>query len=91
MEWYVVSGYSFEVTQPLSVEVYISSKGYIHRDLAARSVLLTSDMVAKIADFGLCYRPNEESCLPRKPTRLPVKWTAPEALAHDQFGTESDV
>lgn len=32
---------------------YLSSLGYIHRDVAARNVLVNSALVCKIADFGL--------------------------------------
>jgi len=32
---------------------FLSSKGILHIDLAARNILLTIDLVAKIGDFGL--------------------------------------
>ena len=46
------------------------------RDLAARNVLISDDNVAKVSDFGL----TREVVSEQKGTKLPVKWTAPEAL-----------
>lgn len=55
---------------------YLESRKVVHRDLAARNVLISEEGVAKVADFGLA---REESynvdC-----SKLPIKWTAPEAL-----------
>ena len=48
----------------------------MHRDLAARNVLIADDNVAKVSDFGL----TREVVSKQKGTKLPVKWTAPEAL-----------
>ena len=64
----------------------------VHRDLAARNVLLTTDMVCKIADFGLSrntggkdyYRRNANSA------PIPVRWMAPETLTHDVSTLSSD-
>jgi receptor tyrosine kinase len=36
--------------------VYLSSKKFVHRDLATRNCLIGSDMTVKIADFGLSQR-----------------------------------
>ncbi len=38
---------------------YIASKNLVHRDLAARNVLLASEDLAKISDFGMTRKMNE--------------------------------
>ena len=40
---------------------------------------------AKVADFGLAVTPTEEHQL--KGEKLPVKWTAPEALFEQRYTT----
>ncbi|XP_072245625.1 megakaryocyte-associated tyrosine-protein kinase [Leuresthes tenuis] len=66
---------------------YLESKKLIHRDLAARNVLVSDDSVAKVSDFGLTKVDSKES----DKAKLPVKWTAPEALKKEKFSTKSDV
>uniref|UniRef100_A0A7N8X244 Tyrosine-protein kinase n=1 Tax=Mastacembelus armatus TaxID=205130 RepID=A0A7N8X244_9TELE len=66
---------------------YLESKKLVHRDLAARNVLLSDDNVAKISDFGLTKVDSKAS----DNAKLPVKWTAPEALKKEKFSTKSDV
>ncbi|KAJ8278607.1 hypothetical protein COCON_G00056730 [Conger conger] len=66
---------------------YLESKRLVHRDLAARNVLLSSDCVAKISDFGLAKRDTQTA----DNAKLPIKWTAPEALRKGKFSTRSDV
>jgi len=56
--------------------VYLESRSFVHRDLAARNVLIADDNVAKVSDFGL----TREVLSKQEGTKLPVKWTAPEAL-----------
>ena len=48
----------------------------VFRDLAARNVLLAEDITAKVSDFGLA----REGLARTDSQKLPVKWTAPEAL-----------
>lgn len=55
---------------------YLESKKLVHRDLAARNVLISDDNVAKVSDFGLTKVDSKVS----DKAKLPVKWTAPEAL-----------
>lgn len=71
--------------------MFLSSKGYIHRDIAARNILLTSDFMAKIADFGLCRYSDDQLYTIYHDIQLPVKWLAPEAMETGQFTVLTDV
>ncbi|KAF6734842.1 Megakaryocyte-associated tyrosine-protein kinase [Oryzias melastigma] len=66
---------------------YLESKKLVHRDLAARNILVSDDNSAKVSDFGLTKVASKE----RDKTKLPIKWTAPEALTKEKFSTKSDV
>lgn len=55
---------------------YLETNNFVHRDLAARNVLVSEDNVAKVSDFGL----TKEVSSIQDTAKLPVKWTAPEAL-----------
>ncbi|XP_041086859.1 megakaryocyte-associated tyrosine-protein kinase-like isoform X2 [Polyodon spathula] len=67
---------------------YLESRKFVHRDLAARNILVSSDNVAKVSDFGLAKVEPKST----DNAKLPVKWTAPEALKKEQkFSTRSDV
>ncbi|KHJ41523.1 hypothetical protein D918_08375, partial [Trichuris suis] len=72
---------------------YLSDKGFIHRDLAARNVLVDAKTVCKIADFGLSRVPtdSDEQTYTTKGGKIPVRWTAPEAIAYRKFTSASDV
>ncbi|PAV80730.1 hypothetical protein WR25_03324 [Diploscapter pachys] len=69
---------------------YLSTKNIVHRDIAARNVLLTESMVAKIADFGLC-RLVDQALYTSKGGRLPIKWMALESLKYYEYTLQSDV
>ncbi|KAF8368910.1 hypothetical protein PRIPAC_86739, partial [Pristionchus pacificus] len=71
---------------------YLSSRGFIHRDIAARNILVDSRNGCKVGDFGLCRRIEEEQELYQsRGGRLPIKWMAPEALRRYEMSTASDV
>lgn len=56
---------------------YLERMHVVHRDLAARNVLIAENGVAKVSDFGLAR--NEKNATSES-AKLPIKWTAPEAL-----------
>lgn len=55
---------------------YLETNNFVHRDLAARNVLVSDDNIAKVSDFGL----TKEASSTQDTAKLPVKWTALEAL-----------
>jgi len=74
--------------------VYLSGMNFIHRDLAARNVLVGENMSCKVSDFGLSReladdKPDSE--YQTQGGKIPVRWTAPEALQHRKFSSASDV
>ncbi|MGH0145035.1 UNVERIFIED_CONTAM: hypothetical protein FKN15_033070 [Acipenser sinensis] len=74
---------------------YLSDANYVHRDLAARNILVNSNLVCKVSDFGLSRFLEDD---PTDPTytsslggKIPIRWTAPEAIAYRKFTSASDV
>ena len=72
--------------------VYLSERGYVHRDLATRNCLVGDNLIVKIADFGLArsvhsidyYKGGEHDA-------IPIRWMQLESILHNKFTTESDV
>ena len=71
---------------------YLSENGFIHRDIAARNVLIGSDWICKLADFGMT-RAMEDSnyYIQGERGKLPVRWSAPEVMENGKFSERSDV
>ncbi|XP_078454879.1 ephrin type-A receptor 4-like [Lampetra fluviatilis] len=72
---------------------YLSDMNYIHRDLAARNVLVDSKLVCKVSDFGLSrgLEDDPQAVYTTHGSKIPIRWTAPEAIAFHKFTTASDV
>jgi serine/threonine protein kinase len=63
----------------------------IHRDVAARNILLSQELVCKISDFGLAQKVTGDTYKESSRTQFPLKWMAPEAIHQRLFSVKSDV
>ena len=70
--------------------VYLESKKVVHRDLAARNVLVKSEGICKISDFGMS-RQVENYYKSTRVGKWPLKWYAPECLYYSKFTSKGDV
>ncbi|CAH3163253.1 unnamed protein product, partial [Pocillopora meandrina] len=71
---------------------FLSANKIVHRDLAARNVLVGEEETCKITDFGMARDvQGGDIYQKRSKGRLPVKWTAVEALLYGSYTTKSDV
>ncbi|XP_045463680.1 focal adhesion kinase 1-like isoform X1 [Harmonia axyridis] len=81
--------YAFQLSTALS---YLESKKYVHRDIAARNVLVSSHICVKLADFGLSrWMGVDQSYYKASKGKLPIKWMSPESINFRRFTTASDV
>ncbi|CAG5119287.1 unnamed protein product [Candidula unifasciata] len=71
---------------------FLESKRFIHRDLACRNVLLKTDELVKIGDFGLMRAlPSQtDHYVMSEQKKVPFAWCAPESLKSRQFSHGSD-
>ncbi|XP_067367623.1 ephrin type-B receptor 5 isoform X1 [Channa argus] len=75
---------------------YLAERNFVHRDLAARNVLVNSNLVCKVSDFGLSrlmrgLDHNIPTYTASLGSKIPVRWSAPEAFQHRKFSSASDV
>ncbi|KAG4070105.1 hypothetical protein HA402_013348 [Bradysia odoriphaga] len=80
--------YGYQLSTALS---YLESKKFVHRDIAARNVLVSSQTCIKLADFGLSRWVEDQSYYHSSKGMLPIKWMAPESINFRRFTTASDV
>jgi len=63
---------------------FLERHNVLHRDVAARNVLVTDGLVCKLGDFGLSrdLRQQEYYRLTAASAPIPIRWMAPEVLTH---------
>lgn len=82
LDTYTLILYAHQLSTALS---YLESKKFVHRDIAARNVLVSSYDCVKLADFGLS-RVVQDSCYYQATKgKLPIKWMAPESINFRRF------
>lgn len=70
---------------------HISNHRCVHKDLAARNVLLTSRLELKISSLTLCRDVYSSEYYPHAQNLIPLRWMPPEAILEDDYTTKSDV
>ncbi|XP_027697115.1 ephrin type-A receptor 1 [Vombatus ursinus] len=72
---------------------HLSDHRYVHRDLAARNILVSQNLCCKVSDFGLTrlLDNDRDGTYETQGGKIPIRWTAPEAIAHRIFTSASDV
>ena len=83
---------SFMAIQIAAGMEYLAGHHFVHRDIAARNILVDEKLTVKISDFGVAkdkyksdyYRVQSKSM-------LPVRWMPAESMLYGKFTTESDV
>lgn len=80
--------FAFQLSTALS---YLESKNFVHRDIAARNVLVSAVDCVKLADFGLSRWIEDDCYYKASKGKLPIKWMAPESINFRRFTTASDV
>ncbi|XP_076016820.1 focal adhesion kinase 1-like isoform X1 [Genypterus blacodes] len=80
--------YSYQLSTALA---YLESKRFVHRDIAARNVLVSTVDCVKLGDFGLSRYMEDSSYYKASKGKLPIKWMAPESINFRRFTSASDV
>ncbi|XP_058618439.1 proto-oncogene tyrosine-protein kinase Src isoform X2 [Onychostoma macrolepis] len=78
-------------SQIASGMAYVERMNYVHRDLRAANILVSDNLVCKVADFGLARLIEDNEYTARQGAKFPIKWTAPEAALYGRFTIKSDV
>ncbi|XP_067230207.1 inactive tyrosine-protein kinase transmembrane receptor ROR1 [Chanodichthys erythropterus] len=71
---------------------YLASHFFVHKDLAARNILVGEQLHIKISDLGLSreiYASDYYRVQPK--TLLPIRWMPPEAIVYGKYTTDSDI
>ena len=91
-------GRSLEISQLMTMAsnvaegaAYLEDRSYIHRDIAARNILVGEYLTCKLANFHLARVVHGEFYEAPRNTKFPIKWTAVEAALYNRFSIKSDV
>ncbi|CAH8663105.1 unnamed protein product [Schistosoma rodhaini] len=81
--------YSYQIVTALAC---LESKKCVHRDIAARNILVSRPDCVKLADFGMSLiLTDKDDFQAEQGRKMPIKWMAPESLHQRRFSSASDV
>uniref|UniRef100_A0A0N5A1Q9 Protein kinase domain-containing protein n=1 Tax=Parastrongyloides trichosuri TaxID=131310 RepID=A0A0N5A1Q9_PARTI len=81
--------FSYQLSTALK---YLHDKKFVHRDIAARNVLVSSPKCVKLSDFGLSRNLQDEDYYTSENSKLlPIKWMSPESINFRKFDSTTDV
>uniref|UniRef100_A0AAY5EKJ7 Receptor protein-tyrosine kinase n=1 Tax=Electrophorus electricus TaxID=8005 RepID=A0AAY5EKJ7_ELEEL len=71
---------------------YLEEQSIVHRNLAARNILLKSDFMVQIADYGIAdlLYPDDKKFFYNE-VKKPIKWMALESILFRRYTHQSDV
>jgi len=80
------------IAQTLQGLQYIAARRIVHRDVAARNVLLDATMTCKVGDLGMAtaLRDDGKEYI-RADHQLALRWAAPEVVQEGKYSVQSDV
>ncbi len=91
MTLYLYKSYStliYIASEVASGMKYLETLGYVHKDIAARNVLVyTTNLLIKIGDSGAHAAANKIDYY----KGMAIRWASPESLMHGRFTSKSDV
>ena len=78
--------------QVASAMVYLADVKFVHRDIAARNILLDSDEMLKLGDFGMARDIYFTEYYRKTGTgMLPLRWMAPESVLDGLYNVKTDI
>ncbi|KAF7258576.1 hypothetical protein EG68_04236, partial [Paragonimus skrjabini miyazakii] len=78
--------------QIVSALCCLEEKRCVHRDIAARNILVAREDWVKLADFGMARMLNDANEFNAdKGRKMPIKWMSPESIQQRRFSSASDV
>ena len=70
--------------------IYLHSNKKIHRDIKAANILLNSEGIAKLADFGVSTESMYTNAGHRSQVGSPY-WMSPEVMKHNEYTNKTDI
>ena len=78
-------------SQVASAMAFLEQQHYVHRDLAAKNVLVRNNSVCKLTNFELAQFVADGDYVAPLGIDLSLKWAAPECISRNVFTIKSDV